>query len=306
MLINNAILGLLSYRPMTGYEIKKIIQDSSYMHWSGNNNQIYKALLELAEDGFVTGELELQEKSPAKKIYTITEEGRNELKDWTKSEPEALDFKKAFLIQLAWSDVLSGEELIKLLGDYENEVRLQLIMNREKIKRGSTIKARTEREEFLWRMIDDNILSSYQNELDWIRRVRTELPEHEEREEAKMNYRITENGAYRYLELLSSAEKIGTEQAALDLVSLCGENEVNLLVLHGSSLHEDFFKLKTGVAGAVLQKLLNYYIRTAIILPEQEGLGIRFKELISEANKGSQYCFPKSLQEAEAWFMRIK
>jgi DNA-binding PadR family transcriptional regulator len=54
MLINNAILGLLSYRPMTGYEIKKIIQDSSYMHWSGNNNQIYKALLELAEDGFVT------------------------------------------------------------------------------------------------------------------------------------------------------------------------------------------------------------------------------------------------------------
>jgi hypothetical protein len=103
-------------------------------------------------------------------------------------------------------------------------------------------------------MIDDNILSSYQNELDWIRRVRAELPEYEEREEAKMNYRITENGAYRYLELLSSAEKIGTEQAALDLVSLCGENEVNLLVLMGPVCTRTFLSLRPVCSGSCTSK----------------------------------------------------
>ncbi len=49
MTINFAVLGILSYQPMSGYDLKKIMQDSVYMHWSGNNNQIYKALLELLE-----------------------------------------------------------------------------------------------------------------------------------------------------------------------------------------------------------------------------------------------------------------
>lgn len=305
MQIKNAILGLLSYKSMTGYDIKKLIQDSYFMHWSGNNNQIYKALVELMKDGFVTAEVEIQEKSPAKKIYTITEEGRTELLDWAKSEPEPLELKKAFLIQLAWADILSSEELNKLLGAYENEVRLQLIMNKEKIKRGGAYKARTEREKFLWSMIDENILSSYQNELDWIKKLRSKLPAYQESEvNKKMNYKISVKENLKYLEVLSAEEKIGSEEAALELVGLCGENDINLLVIHGSCLKDDFFKLKTGIAGAVLQKLVNYQIKAAIIIPDIEGLSARFKELALEANKGKQYCFAKNIAEAEAWFLR--
>ena len=119
MSIKYAILGLLSWRSSTGYELKKFFEESSTMYWSGNNNQIYKALVQLSEEGFVTNETQHQEGSPSKKIYTITDDGLSELKDWVISFPEAPEFKKSFLVQLAWADQLNSEELNMLLSNYE-------------------------------------------------------------------------------------------------------------------------------------------------------------------------------------------
>jgi DNA-binding PadR family transcriptional regulator len=262
-------------------------------------------LVELHEDKLVTSEVEYQDKSPAKKVYTITEKGRKELKDWARSVSEPVEFKKAFLIQLAWADILRGDELYKLMKDYENEISLQLIMNREKIRRGGAFKPRTEREAFLWKLIDENILISYQCELDWIRKAIQRLEEINPKEDsADMKYRITDNGKVRYLELISVTKPLDREQDMLDLVSLCGENEISQLLIHGSCLSEDFYNLKTGIAGAVLQKLVNYYIKAAVVIPDRPGLSKRFMELISEANQGSQYCFLSSVGEAEDWFER--
>ena len=305
MNINYAILGMLSYRPMTGYDLKKIMQDSAFMHWSGNNNQIYKALLELLNDGYVTNETKYQESSPSKKIYTITKEGMDELKEWSGSKPEPAELKKSFLVQLAWADLLSNDELIKLLAEYENEIGLQLIMNREKIRRGRAFVFRTEREALLWRMIDENIISTYQSELEWIRNAHRQLALFQSNEgKISMNYKITENENIRYIELFSVTPPIRTEQDALELVSLCGENETYRLIIHREALSEDFFMLKTGVAGAVLQKLINYSVKAAIVVPEQAEFGMRFRELALEANKGSQYRFFTSTAEAEDWFKK--
>ena len=69
------ILGLLSWKPSSGYDLKRIISDSDIFYWSGNNNQIYKSLLELQKEGLVTHQVQLQESLPAKKIYSITEKG---------------------------------------------------------------------------------------------------------------------------------------------------------------------------------------------------------------------------------------
>jgi len=305
MNINHAILGILSYQPMTGYDLKKIIQDSTFMHWSGNNNQIYKALVELLEDGFVTIEVKYQESSPSKKIYTITEEGMNALKEWTASTPEPVEFKKSFLIQLAWADLLSNDELHEMLAKYENEIKLQLIMNREKIRRGNGFTSRTKREAFLWKMIDENILSSYQSELGWIQNVRKQLLEYGSSEvKRKMNYKLVENENTKYIEVFSCETPVKTEQDALELVALCGENDTNLLMIHYKALSEDFFKLKTGVAGAILQKFINYSVKTAIIIPDQSEFGPRFRELVSEANKGNQYRIFANCMEAEKWFLK--
>lgn len=305
MTINYAILGILSYQPMTGYDLKKIIQDSTFMHWSGNNNQIYKALVELLDDGFVTNEVVYQEGSPAKKIYTITQAGLDELKTWSAAAPEPIEFKKSFLVQLAWADLLSNDQLQEMLIKYENEIRLQLIMNREKTRRGNGFTARSNREALLWRMIDKNILSSYQNELEWIENVRKQMTEFGLNEvNVNMNYNLVENDNTKYIELFSCETPVSTASNALELVALCGGNNTNLLMIHGEALADDFFKLKTGVAGEILQKLINYSVKTAIIIPDQSGLGGRFRELISEANKGNQYRFFASSADAQKWLVK--
>jgi DNA-binding PadR family transcriptional regulator len=67
MSIKLAILGILSWKPSTGYELKNIFEDSSFMYWSGNNNQIYKALINLENEDLVTSKVVHQDKSLSKK-----------------------------------------------------------------------------------------------------------------------------------------------------------------------------------------------------------------------------------------------
>lgn len=194
MSIKFAILGILSWKPSTGYELKKFFEESSSMYWSGNNNQIYKTLIQLQDEGLVVNEVIHQESSPSKKIYTITTEGISELKEWVKSTPEAPEFKKTFLIQLAWSDLLNDKELNELLSNYENELKLQLVLNQEKSKRNLNSPDRSPREILLWNMISKNIISSYKNELEWVEQLRHDLFENAINEEGKMNYNIIKNG----------------------------------------------------------------------------------------------------------------
>jgi len=177
MTIHYAILGLLSYQPMTGYDLKKRIQTSVFMHWSGNNNQIYKALLELLEAGSVTNEVTYQESLPPKKIYTITPNGLGALKKWVISPSELPECRRPFLIQMAWAGLLDNAELQDALMKYEEQVKMRLLMDQEKIRRKDGMIPRTDREALLWKMIDENILSSCRSELEWIQNFREQLLE---------------------------------------------------------------------------------------------------------------------------------
>ncbi len=175
MSIQYAILGFLSWRPATGYDLKKQFEESTFMYWSGNNNQIYKSLLALQEEGLVKNETIHQEGAPSKKVYTITMEGMEKLKSWVMTSPEAPEFRKPFLVRLAWADQLSDPELAQLLSEYESEVQLQLVTHQELKRRGIPSPNRTPRETLIWNRITDNLISSYQNELDWIRAITKDL-----------------------------------------------------------------------------------------------------------------------------------
>ncbi|MDF2654284.1 MAG: putative transcriptional regulator [Bacillota bacterium] len=175
MSIQYAILGLLSWKPSTGYDLKKIFEDSPYLYWSGNNNQIYKSLLQLQKDDLISGETIHQDGAPSKKVYSLTKKGLIALKTWILSGTEAPEVKKPFLIQMAWSDLLSNEELEQLLSDYEKTIEVQLTLQKEKYDREKDWPNRSQRETFLWNMVAVNLMSTFQNELDWVRKVRKQL-----------------------------------------------------------------------------------------------------------------------------------
>jgi len=175
MTIEFAILGLLSWKPMSGYDLKKLISESSVMYWSGNNNQIYRALVQLHDANLVEYQVQPQESLPAKKIYSITEDGQAELKKWVLSVPEAPEIRNMFLVQLAWGDQLGADELDELLERYVGELALQLRMQDEKSQRGTAAPARTQREILLWEKISENMRLAYENEITWVQKLRKAL-----------------------------------------------------------------------------------------------------------------------------------
>jgi len=73
------------------------------------------------------------------------------------------------------------------------------------------------------------------------------------------------------------------------------------LLLTGSDLGRDFFDLRTGLAGELMQKLVNYRIRAAIVVPDPAAHGERFAELAHEHARHAAIRFVRTRDEAEAW-----
>jgi DNA-binding PadR family transcriptional regulator len=164
-----AILGFLSWKPLSGYDLKKMLSRSDIFYWSGNNNQVYKSLLELQKEGLVTHQLQQQESLPAKKIYSLTQKGTAELVQHLKADPLAPELRKNFLIQLAWADILTDEEVMNLLEEYENVISDQLRLSQGQAISSANKPDRSARELFLWKRIHANLVDAYQTELEWVR-----------------------------------------------------------------------------------------------------------------------------------------
>jgi hypothetical protein len=103
-----------------------------------------------------------------------------------------------------------------------------------------------------------------------------------------VDYQLAGSGDQTYIECLPGGGVIASEQDALDLVGACGEYGTQRLLLYAGNLPPAFYDLKTGLAGAVLLKLSNYWVKTAAVLtPELVGNG-RFSEFVLEANRSGR------------------
>ncbi len=108
----------------------------------------------------------------------------------------------------------------------------------------------------------------------------------------------------QFLDVPTGSLRIASERDALDLVGLCGEHQIQNVLLDGECLDEAFFDLKTGLAGAALLKWSNYSIRVAVILPQERiGTG-RFAEFVMETNRGNQFRVFSDKESAVKWLVR--
>lgn len=169
------ILGFLSWKPLSGYDLKKMLCESEIFYWSGNNNQVYRSLLELNKEGLVSYQVKQHVSLPAKKIYTITDKGLEELYHSLQAQPELPEQRKNFLIQLAWSEPLSDEMIIVLLEKYVCALEDQLNLSRGLAQINLHQPGRSSRETYLWQRIHQNQIETYQTELDWTRQTLLDL-----------------------------------------------------------------------------------------------------------------------------------
>lgn len=172
MSLNHVILGLLKREPLTGYEMKKIIQSTPFLYWSGNNNQIYKACAELLDEGYVTKEVQHQEDAPSKKIYTITEDGLAELKDWLLSVTDEPILRKQILIKLVLANHLNRNDLESLLAGYADVVKMQAALTERDLDSCYFAEQYSSDNGLLLGLVRENIMSFYSSELEWIEKVK--------------------------------------------------------------------------------------------------------------------------------------
>ncbi|WP_157574380.1 PadR family transcriptional regulator [Nocardia jejuensis] len=86
MSLRYALLGLLSDRPASGYDLLRRFRDALANVWPATQSQIYTELTKLADSGSIA----VTDEGPrGRKEYTITEAGLADLRTWlTTTEPK--------------------------------------------------------------------------------------------------------------------------------------------------------------------------------------------------------------------------
>ena len=98
-----ALLGFLSLRPMSGYDIKKTVEQSIAYFWNESYGQIYPLLKKLAGEGLAIRRTEKNSGKPDRLVYSITDRGREELRRWLARAPQTQPPRSELLLKLFFS-----------------------------------------------------------------------------------------------------------------------------------------------------------------------------------------------------------
>ena len=170
MSLEYAALGFLSYRPMSGYDLKKYFDESVGHFWSATQSHIYKALDALQQRGAVQVELIPQHGRPNRKEYRITESGRAELQAWLKTPLPLELVREPWLIQVFFAHNLLNEDLAKLFEARADLIRALLASysQAESVIEANAARLGSPRMRALWQMTLDYGTSFHQFELGWL------------------------------------------------------------------------------------------------------------------------------------------
>jgi PadR family transcriptional regulator AphA len=175
-MLQYAILGFLQYRPFSGYDLKKLIDNSIQFFWHAKQSQIYKTLKELEQHGFVSATVKEQSEKPDKRIYRITDKGKNDLLNWLNQEEATVAQKKdPFLLKLFFSAPLHKEQILfnlklnlkkhqALIEDFKNNIKHNMQSYAEKSES-------LRRDSFFWKATYDFGEMYYTAYVKWLHQL---------------------------------------------------------------------------------------------------------------------------------------
>ena len=124
------ILGLLTFREMSGYDLKQLINKSiTHFYWSPAKSQIYGELRRLESHGLVTMREVPQTLRPDKRLYQITPEGTEAMLQWLRSsgvEPDS--YKSALLLKTFFGHMLPHDVTLGLLEERRKQIAQELTL----------------------------------------------------------------------------------------------------------------------------------------------------------------------------------
>ncbi len=119
----NAVLGFLTWHPMSGYDVQRRIEESISNFWSESPGQIYPILRRLVDEGLAEKSSAASEGGRARDVYTITERGREELRRWLAETVVPAVPRNELLLKLFFGRQVDREACIRLVRDYRKRMQ---------------------------------------------------------------------------------------------------------------------------------------------------------------------------------------
>ena len=132
-----AILGLLAWKPMSGYDIKKLIEVGLSYFWHESYGSLYPTLNQLVEDGLATRREARRHGRRHRHVYRITEKGRREVDAWLGEPTDIPRTKNELQLKFFLCSRRPLSESVRLLEEYrdqQSEIR-ELYADSERILR---------------------------------------------------------------------------------------------------------------------------------------------------------------------------
>lgn len=129
--LRHFILGLLTQQPMSGYDIRQTLHSLGWLVGNPSFGSLYPALHALLKDSLVTVDEDVRPGKPSRKIYTITDAGRQDLQEWIDQPTGPSASARAFVMRLILADSSSRAGLITQLHQRRAQVAAHCAALRE-------------------------------------------------------------------------------------------------------------------------------------------------------------------------------
>lgn len=129
MNVKTLCLAILYFQESTGYEIRKMSTEGKYSHFvDASFGSIYPALNRLEADGLVTFREEIEPGKPSRKIYSITDAGRNYFLQSLNAPPSKDVYRSEFLMIAMCAEFLPPSTVKRAIetriGQLQTEIQL--------------------------------------------------------------------------------------------------------------------------------------------------------------------------------------
>lgn len=126
MALKHSVLASLLDGAASGYDLKKRMDISVGNFWHAQPSQIYGELTRLEAGGLISGEDVPQAKRPTKRVYSLTERGREALDDYTRLPAGPTAIKDELLVKIQAADAGDMESVAYSIDARRGEAEIRL------------------------------------------------------------------------------------------------------------------------------------------------------------------------------------
>lgn len=128
MALRHAVLAALLEGEASGYELAKRFDVSAANYWSATPQQLYRELDRLERDGLLDARVVEQQRRPNKRVFTLNEAGRAELRDFTGEPARPTAIRDDLLVKLQAVDAGDLDAVAATLSARLDEARGKLAL----------------------------------------------------------------------------------------------------------------------------------------------------------------------------------